>query len=151
MNAALIAACATAGKVKETAKPCYYSSFTGATYIEVKVRMYLHFRPMTIVVPDGYSYYGSVYAPFKMFNVRPVQLKGRTTCTQHTFKVDINKVHNINGYIKGKINDLNMQGIWHFYERNMVHEYRELIKSHYNVDVSADSFDYTIQFCSEVS
>lgn len=150
MNTALIAACATVGKVKENKWPTYYTNFQGATYIDVKVRMYVHFRPMTIVAPIGYSYYGSIYAPYKILDVRPIQLRGRSKCIQHSFKVDINKVHNISAYIKDRINDINMQGIWHFYECEMVHEYREWIKSNYNTNVSADSFDYTIQFCSEV-
>lgn len=150
MNTALIAACATAGKVKENKRPTYYTNFQGATYVNVKVRMYVHFRPMTIVAPVGYSYHGSIYAPYKILDVKPVQLRGRSKSIQHSFKVDINKVDNISKYIKDRINDIDMQGIWNFYEREMVHEYCEWIKSHYNVNVSADSFDYTIQFCSEV-
>lgn len=150
MNAALVTACAAVGKVKENKRPTYYTNFQGATYVDVEVRMYVHFRPMTIVAPTGYSYRGSIYAPYKILNVRPVQLRGRSKCIQHRFMVDINKVHNISAYIKDRINDIGMQGIWHFYECKMVHEYREWIKSSYNTDVSTDSFDYTIQFCSEV-
>lgn len=151
MDAALVTACVNATRINNDKGYDPLTNLQPNSRVDVKVRVYVHFAPMTIVVPDGYSYRGCIFAPYRVEQVKLTTLKAKTMYTEHCFKISGKKVHNINEYMRTRIKSDEMQQIWEFYLHEMIRKYRDEIRKKYNSIVSMDSFDYTIEFCSEVA
>ena len=153
-NACIIAACAVNSRNQKKAHNMYAHYFDKdfEIYYHINFRMYLHFRPITVVAPTGETFYiGSYYAPVLMNEIKPITLEAQSIAKQHTFSLKASKCKNgPDKYIEEHIDDFTSSQIWGYAKEEIISMYLDKVNKKYNIDLDKSSLDYTTQYCWEV-
>ena len=146
MNAACIIAACAAGSVRrqqQNKEPKVYFTSNFDIFYVVKIRKYLHFRPITTVhiVPD--DLFGN--------RLESIHIDGQTIATQHNLSIDGDKCHNNpHQFVKENIERYKHSSLWDVETEEMIVKYLSYVKNNYNIELDRSALDYTEQFCWEV-
>ena len=152
-SACIIAACAANARRINQQHQNYtqYLSRDFDLYYKINFRMYVHFRPIKIIKPEGDDYIGSVYAPFRATLMVPAQIEAKTVAKQRTFKVKANDC--LNGpykYVKDNLERYTSSDLWQLDKEDIINNYIEEVQKEHNIILDKSYLDYTIQHCWEV-
>lgn len=112
--------------------PKFYVTFDDEYYIQLKVRLYLHFDPHNFIriIPARCGFY-----------VRPVEVSARTVCLEKSWMINCKKAKNIEA---SKFVDINH---WQEEKEEIIKHYCDEIKRQYNINVDPNGLSYMHQFC----